>query len=139
VWPATGPAPAAGGLVADVAVGQRLLQFGDARVRDRGALEVETLQIRHPLEVHQTLVGDVSFIAKAKALQVDHVRFLLVPCGGGTGLGLVIVRSLVEDSMQDKVQIFLQPGSTSVQVYLPAPKSSPGRHRREYREVVLLL
>ena len=135
-----------GGLLVDLAVrlpdsalGQGLLQFGNACVGDLGLAEIEISQIRQSLEMRQPRVGDVSFTAKAKALQVDHVRFLLVRCVGGTGLGLAIVRSLVEDSMQGKVQIFSQPGSTSVQVYLPAPKSSPGRHRREYREVVLLL
>ena len=48
VWPATGPAPAAGGvagLLRDLAVGQRLLQFGDARVGDLGAPEDQRLQV----------------------------------------------------------------------------------------------
>ena len=46
VWPATGPAPAAGGaagLVADVAVGQGFPQFGDACVGGVGAVEIELL------------------------------------------------------------------------------------------------
>ena len=45
MWPATGPAPAAGGLVADVAVGQRLLQFGDARAGNLGLEELELLEV----------------------------------------------------------------------------------------------
>ena len=48
VWPATGPAPAAGGaagLVVDLAVGNCLLQFCDARVGDLGVFEKECLQI----------------------------------------------------------------------------------------------
>ena len=45
---ATGPAPAPGGaagLLLDLAVGQRLLQFGDTRVCDLGALEIQILEL----------------------------------------------------------------------------------------------
>jgi len=62
VWPATGPAPAAGGaagLVLDLAVGQRLFQFGNAHVGDLGAVhEIEALQIGHSLEVRQARITD---------------------------------------------------------------------------------
>ena len=60
MWPATGPAPAAGGaagLLYNLAVGQGLLQFGDARVGDLGEVEGELLQIVHFLEMHQPRVA----------------------------------------------------------------------------------
>ena len=41
----TGPAPAAGLVPIDIAVGQRLPQFGDARVGNLGAAELECFQI----------------------------------------------------------------------------------------------
>ena len=47
------------GLVRDLAVWQGLLQFGDARVGDLGVAEVELLQVRQPLEMHQSRVGDL--------------------------------------------------------------------------------
>ena len=68
LWPATGPAPAAGGaagLVVDIAIGQRLLQFGNTRVGDLGAgREVELLQIDHPFKVYQPRVADLLVAAK---------------------------------------------------------------------------
>ena len=47
------------GLVFYLAVGQRLLQVGDARGGDVVANEVEHLQVGHPLEVHQPRVRDL--------------------------------------------------------------------------------
>ena len=46
------------GLLRNLAVGQRLLQFGDARVGDLGAEEVELLQLGQTLQVHQSRVRD---------------------------------------------------------------------------------
>ena len=49
VWPATGPAPAAGGaagLVLDPAVGKCLLQVGEPRGGDLAALEILTSNLR---------------------------------------------------------------------------------------------
>ena len=42
-----------GSLVRDLAVGQRLLQFGDARVGDPGAPEGELLQVGQSLKMQQ--------------------------------------------------------------------------------------
>ena len=56
VWPRAGPAPAAGGaagLLRDLAVRQRPLQFGDARVGEVGAaVEYELLQICERFEMY---------------------------------------------------------------------------------------
>ena len=62
MWPRAGPAPAAGGAAGllvdlavrllDLAVGQRLLQFGDTGIGDLGAVKVERLQVGHLLDMH---------------------------------------------------------------------------------------
>ena len=57
-----GPEPAAGtaaGLLYDLAVRQRFLQFGNGRVGDLGAPEGELLQVGQPLEMHQARVADL--------------------------------------------------------------------------------
>mgnify|MGYP001472501574 CR=1 FL=1 len=61
--PATGPAPAAGGAAGlvpiDRAVGQRLLQFGEARLGDLRSGEIKRLQVGQPQQVHQSSVGEL--------------------------------------------------------------------------------
>ena len=66
MWLGAGPAPAAGGaagLLLDLAVGQRFLQFGNARVGDLGEGEVKSLlQVGQPRKVLQPRVGDLGFV-----------------------------------------------------------------------------
>ena len=56
-WTGTG-----GRLLPDFAVGQRFLQFGDARVGDLGAAEIEAFQTGQPREMHQSRVGDLGVV-----------------------------------------------------------------------------
>ena len=49
-------------LLGDLAVGQRLLQVGDARRGDLGAVERERLQVGKPLEMLQSRVGDLGAV-----------------------------------------------------------------------------
>ena len=67
-----------GGLV-DLAVGQRLLQFGDACVGDLAAVEVKRLQPVQPFEMDQPRVGDLGVVegkvlvlSREKEVQVGH-------------------------------------------------------------------
>ena len=72
VWRATGPAPAAGaaaGLVLDLAVGQGLLQFGDARVGDLGFVEAEISQVGQLHKMNQPGVGDLG------PAEPEHLQF----------------------------------------------------------------
>ena len=46
-------------ILRDSAVGQHLLQFGDARAGDHGVLEPKLLQVGDILEAHQPRVGDL--------------------------------------------------------------------------------
>ena len=46
----------------EIALGKRLLQFGDAPVGDPGGTAVERLQLSQPLEVHQPRVADCKSI-----------------------------------------------------------------------------
>ena len=43
----------------DSNVWQRLLEFGDSRVGDLGVVEVEELQTRQSLQLHESRVGDL--------------------------------------------------------------------------------
>ena len=58
-------------LLCDLAVGNCLLQFGDARVGDLGKAEVELLQIGHGLEMDQPRVSDLSGV-KSERLQIGQ-------------------------------------------------------------------
>ena len=51
-----------GGLLRNLAVGQRLFQFGDARVGDLGEQDFELQQLGQSLEVHQPRVGDLGAV-----------------------------------------------------------------------------
>ena len=50
------------GLMVDRAVGECLLEFGDALVGDLGVKEDERMQIGQPLEMHQPCVGDLGVV-----------------------------------------------------------------------------
>ena len=84
MWPATAPAPAAGAaagpdiewLLLDLALRQRLFQFGDARVGYLGAVEAEILKAGQPLEVHQSRVGDLFVVGQAN---LDNLTFRISP------------------------------------------------------------
>ena len=55
----TGTGGRRGGLLADPAVGQCRLQFGDARVGDVGGAEVQRLKVGQSLEMRESGVGDL--------------------------------------------------------------------------------
>ena len=58
-----------GGLLRDLAVGQRFLQFGDASVGDIGADALEFVQVGKPFEMYQSCVVDLGAVER-QLLQV---------------------------------------------------------------------
>ena len=59
-------------ILVDLAVGIRLLQFGDARVGYIAGVEVEVLQVRQAFDVYQPSVGDLD-VTELEIFQIGHV------------------------------------------------------------------
>jgi len=72
-------------LLCDLAVGQRLLQVGDACGGDLGAPEVERLQPGHPLEVYEPRVGDRQTTTEGERLQPGQPLEMYQPRVGDLG------------------------------------------------------
>ncbi len=83
VWPATGPAAAAG-LLHDIAVGKCFLQFSDTLVSDVGAVKTEAPQLRQLHYVYKPRVGNLGAL-EPKRRQLGQRLEMYQPRVGGFG------------------------------------------------------